>query len=256
MRFGTLRLILLAMACVLPKGPALAQNPSGNSTGLPLTHLADSLRARGIATSEQALTAALRNNDPTVRSLAALKLAEDHKLQAVTLIEHALWSEKDSKAKIAMAESLWSLHDTNGLTYLQTMCNDRSLSIYTIIQIAQNLDVISQSNANCAVPMLDYLASHRGSESRLTIIPALPAIHRWASPEETGQIARELVSSLSDSDPAVRMAAGDGIARADLKSEEDALLTAISQETDPVVRTQMQRSLDLLLSRAGTNSNH
>src|SRR6202167_3048565 len=61
--------------------------------------------------SEESLIAALSHSDPQVRTIAAMKLAEDHHDDAAPAIRSALSREQDLKAQIGFSQALWELHD-------------------------------------------------------------------------------------------------------------------------------------------------
>lgn len=245
MRVGKQKLLVGVLICIFMRGAGAAQS-ANNPANTPLKSCAEVLRSRGIDLSEPSLIAALQNRDPQIRSLAALKLAEDHDYGAVSPIKNALNSETDPRPKVALSEALWGLHDPEGLTTLQNMCSDAALSIDMLVEVVQHLNIIDRSSAKCAEPILAYLDAHRDSESRTRALPALPDMYRWVEAGHAGRIALQLQDMLSDEAPYVRLEAGHAIAQIHMSSAASALYEAISRETDPVVQERLQDDLNKL----------
>lgn len=104
--------ILLLISCVDARA-AFAQDVELRSPRL--SSLAESLASHGLTDlSEESLLAALSSSDPQVRTLAAMKLEEDHREDAAPAIESVLSREQDLKAQIGLSEALWGLHDDHG----------------------------------------------------------------------------------------------------------------------------------------------
>lgn len=246
MRVNQRKSLVATLALLFLLGRAIPQNAGVNLGGMPQP-LGDSLRGRGIDVSEPSLVAALRNIDPEVRSLAALKLAEDRYLDAVPAIEEALSLEKDSKSRIAIAEALWGLHDPKGLVSLQGMCADNALPVYVLVDVVRHLNMIAESSGMCVDPILSYVDST--TERREIVLPALPAMYRWASPKQAGRILSILQDMLSDGDPYVRMEASHALVQVGAHSSVQLLVEAVSQESDPTVRASLQSDLDILKNK-------
>lgn len=236
MRAGILVLLLFVRA---------AQSSGGG----PLTSFADSLRAHGIGLSQPALIDALRNSDPEIRAVAALKLDEDHDSASVAPIEDALATETDPRTRIAMAEALWGLHDPTGLASLQAMCTDESLSIFDIVEVAQHLGLIGESSAACASPILTYLDPT--TDRRQVVLPALPDLYRWVPSRQAAQIISNLQDMLTDEDGTVRMEASHALAQIGSRGSIEALSKAIAQENDPSVQASLENDLDRLENKPG-----
>lgn len=245
MKMTASKFVIYLTGCYLAYSLATAQNAGVRSDGK-LVSLSESLRNRGIDLSPPSLIAALHNVDPEIRSLAALKLAEDQQAQAATLIADALALEKNAKSRIAMSEALWTLNDPRGLAALQGMCTDRSLQIDAVIEAVQHLNILGESSVGCAGPVFEYLDSHPGTASRRRVLPALICMYKWVTPAQAGRIAQELQSMLSDPEPYLRMAASDAVAQANVRSAADALRAEISKEENPEVRSHLQSNLDML----------
>ncbi len=237
---------LIASLCVVVAAQAPRQRPKSSSDE-PLTPAAKILRAHGIQMSESSLIRALSNSDPEIRSVAALQLAEDHDFAAVPKIEVALKAELEPRARITMAQALWSLHDPKGASYLQTMCREGSLSIYVLVEVVQDLNSMGEPSGACVDPVLDYLAADSlSSDRRQAVVPALPGLYRWAPKPRAEEIVKALEEMLSDSSGWVKMEAGQSLVRIKSFASAGALREALSGETDPVVRASLQKDLDRL----------
>lgn len=220
----------------------IAQQPRG-----PLESFSDALRARGIGTSEPSLVSALRNNDQTVRSLAALKLSEDHNFNAIPSIEAALKVESNPKARIAMSEALWGLHDPRGLPSLQAMCTDPTLSIYDLVEVVQHLNNDGASNSGCAAPVLKYFeSSGRSSETNEVALSTFPALYKWASPPQAARIVNALQEMLADREAFVRIEASHALVQIKSRSSLPLLRDAASRETDPNVQSALKTDVNKL----------
>ncbi len=245
MRTIGVNLLAGLLLCPLAWRAATAQNSDAHFSGQ-LPTPADWLHAKGVGTSETDLIAALRNNDPAIRSTAANELANQHDSAAIPLIESALSDERDPEAQVGIAQALFVLNDPKGLAHLQSMCSDASLDINVIAEVVGSLRAIRQSSAPCAGLILHYLDSHSDSDSRTRLLGALTEMYQWTRPPQAQQIAGQLQNMLGDSDPTVRMQASDALAQIDLQSSADLLRAAIARENDPVARMHLQRSLDRL----------
>ena len=243
-----IRTTVCAMAILFAMSPVSAQNVSPASSGA-LKSFAESLHARGIAVSEPSLIAALRNLDAEVRSLAALKLAEDHDADAIPSIENALSIETVASARIGIASALWSLQDPKGAVYLQGMCSDSSLSIYVIVDVVRGLSNINESSAPCAGIILSYLDSHRDSETRSSVLWTLSEMYKWVPQNKASQIAGILQAMLSDEAPYVRLQASHALVEIGLRPSAQAIRDAISREKDPMVRASLRRDLSVIEKR-------
>jgi hypothetical protein len=245
MRIGSAVPSLLALICSLTSGPSVAQSPSASASA-PLTSFASSLHAHGIEISPPSLILALRNADPEIRSLAALKLAEDHDSDSIASIENSLDVEKNSRVKIDMAAALWGLNDPKGVLILQTMCSDSALPISLIVEVVQRLANINESSAPCADRVLGFLALHSDAEAREKAIAPLQDMYRWVPKNEADQILGEYGRMLRDKEPFVRMEASHALVQINAASSAGVIRTAISREKDPDIRASFQRDLDAL----------
>lgn len=242
------RSAVLASALASALALGIAPQIIAHANGSPPTSLADSLRSKGIDLSRPSLLAALRNSDPQVRGLAAMKLAENHDSEAVPAIKNALAVETSPSARIDFGLALWTIKDPDGIVTLRAMCSDASLSIDAIVEVVQELSMIHESSQPCASPVLAFLDSHRDSESRLRSLFALPDLYPWVTPRQAENILQMLVGMLTDEDPAVRMQTAQSLVQIGMPSFEAPIRAQMLRETDPVVRSSLETSLDMLPS--------
>lgn len=233
------RMFFCLQTCFLAPCISVAQQASfGPGMAVPLS---DALRARGIGTSEPSLISALVNEDQWVRSLAALKLAEDHHDDAIPSIEAALKVESSPKARIAMSEALWGLHDPKGLPSLQAMCTDPTLSIYDRVYLVRHLNSDGASNGACAAPILRYLdSSGSSSDARKIVLSAFPALYKWASAPQMAQIVSAIQEMLGAPDAFVRLQASHALVQIGSRSSLPLVRDAASREADLNVRSALK----------------
>jgi HEAT repeat protein len=195
------------------------------------------------------LIQALHSEDPEIRIVAALKLAEDRHEDAAPSIEGAFSQEKIPKVRIGLAAALVSLGDPRGLQHLHGMCADGSLSIDDVGDVVRNLAITKESTASCIDPVLNFLDSHGDSESRLRAMWILPELYDSAPPAKRSRISGMLEDMLNDPDPAVRLTASHSLAQANISSSIPSLRAAISKETDANLRASLERDLRRLEGR-------
>lgn len=238
-----IRLVLSSLLA----GSGMSQTSGENGS---LKRFGDSLTARGIELTEPSLIAALHNSDGEIRSLAALKLAEDRDLDAIPSIEGALLVEKDPKTSIGMASALRTLGDPKGVAYLTTMCADTSLPIDVITQLVWYLHIFGASTAPCADTILTYLNRSGDSAYRDEIFSLLPALYGDVPKDQSDQILRIIQNNLTDeSQTATRLEAGHTLARIESPASIKILQEAISREQDPFVRASLQDDLNAVLKK-------
>jgi HEAT repeat protein len=234
--------LIKALASLVVGYSAIAQSPNASASG-PLISFSDSLHSRGVETSRSSLIAALRNSDPEIRSLAALKLSEDHDADAVPFIETALSIEKNPRTRIDIASALWSLQDPKGISSLHAMCSDASLPIDLVVDVVQKLNMLGESSGPCVGTILAFVKLHRDSQSRSKVLPALPDIYNGASQEQAALILGSLQAMLRDNTPYVRMEASHALIQIGTPPSVEAVRQAALREEDPAVRASFTRDL-------------
>jgi HEAT repeat protein len=250
MKIFSVSALLIPLIVLLALETAIAQNGTVRVDNSGIQSFEDYLRERGIDPSTDSLLDALQNRDPGVRSMAALLLAQNQNVDAIAPIENALSRDPSPHVRIAMAQALWSLHDAKGLTYLQGMCTDASLSIYVLVEVVQQLDLMGESGITCIDPVLNYLHAESNSTDRLqVVISTLPRMYRWGSSEQTARIVHILEDALQDKDGTVRMLASHGLTQMKSYTSIGLLQKLVRQEKDEVVRASLQTDLDALQAK-------
>lgn len=250
MKIFSVSALLIPLIVILALETAIAQDGTLQVDNPGLQSFDDFLLERGIDLSTDSLVTALQNRDPEVRSNAALLLAQNQNVDAIAPIENALSRDPSPNVRIAMAQALWGLHDAKGLTYLQGMCTDASLSIYDVVEVVQQLALMGESGVTCIDPVLNYLHAESNSTDRLqVVISALPRLYRWGSSEQSARIVHILEDALQDKDGAVRMQASHGLAQIKSYSSIEILQKIVLKEKDDVVRASLQADLDALQAK-------
>ena len=85
------------------------------------------LKQHNIPLTQSALVIALKNADADVRYLAAMKLAEDKRVEEVPAIREALAAETVSRDRVNMALALGLLGDESGVTELKKTYADANV---------------------------------------------------------------------------------------------------------------------------------
>jgi HEAT repeat protein len=219
---------------------------SGNN--VPLTSFADSLRARGIDTFPSALVAALHNDDPKIRALAAYKLAEDRHKEAIPAIEAALSTEKNPQTRVGISSALWSLGDEEGRKQLETICTNPSLPTSVITNATNNLQMRGQGG-KCANTILTLIDRATESYQRQALLPLFPGMYSGSIPEVATRMVASPQGMLSDKSPAVRIMASHVLVQMGSKSSAELIQSASMRETDPVVQSSLIEDLAALDTR-------
>jgi HEAT repeat protein len=233
----------------------LGQSPADSkvlpSTQPRLLTLTEALRASGIDTAPASLIAALKNNDPYLRSLAAHKLAEDRIREAIPLIESALAAEANPRARIGLAGALAAFDDPKGVEQLQAICSDSTLPIAVTIESATYLEMAHFPSAACVDTILNALKIDSSAPDRDSAISVLAAIYREASPDQASRILVAIEGLLKD--PAqqmnVHLMASHALAQIGASSSIGAFNVAILRERDPNMKAWIQADLDTLKKR-------
>jgi HEAT repeat protein len=233
------------LACALTLASAVGINAAHVGGSAPMS-VADALRAKGIDLSRPSLLAALRNSDPQIRGLAAMKLAENHDADAIPEIKDALAVEKNPTARINFGLALWSLQDPVGLSSLRAVCSDGSMAIDAIVEAVQELNMIHESSEPCASTVIGFLEAHQDSESRLRSLFALADLYPWVTPGEGQKVLQMLLGMLSDDDPSVRMQTAQSLVQIGLPASAGPIRAQMLRETDPTIRDSLQTALDML----------
>jgi hypothetical protein len=195
--------------------------------------------------SEESLIAALSHSDPQVRTIAAMKLAEDHHDDAASAIRSALSREQDLKAQIGFSQALWELHDDYGIAHLHTMCVDSSLSFSTLISVVDALRLTHSPAGICAETF--FAAMGRAKEPGEIAMgeTRLSVIYCDSTPEQARRILMTLRLYLADrkQEAGIRLEASQALADIGTPECAEAIRAAISQEQNPDYRVFFEATL-------------
>lgn len=229
-------------------GQDAANEPLLPSAPTRIITVAEALKDRGINRAPASLTAALRNSDPYVRSLAANMLAQDRDLEEVPQIEAALTVETDPQARIGISGALSSLHDPKGAESLWAMCTDPKLPIRFVIESASHLQLLRLPSGICADTIIDSLIIESDASYRDYALNSLPPMYKEVSPSQQARILAAVEGLLKD--PAqqtnVRLAAGHALTQIGSLSSVDAFNAAILREKDANMKRWLQDDLNAL----------
>jgi hypothetical protein len=227
---------------------SIAQAPKRADHNVALARLAESLQARGIGITHDSLIAALHNPDPEIRSLAAMKLAEDHDFGAISEIEAALSNETTTRTRIGMSLALRELDNPKGVEGLESMCNDSSLTAESVIELVQTLHLISVPTSACAGSVFRSLSQPKTADYRAALIALLPSMYHELPAEQANRAVHLLEGFLLDKNQqaAVHLQASHSLAEIGSSSSSAAIRTALSREVDPALRSRYKEDLDTL----------
>lgn len=211
--------------------------------------LKEDLASHGLTDlSEESLIAALSHSDPHVRTVAAMKLAEDHHDDAAPAIESALSREQDLNAQIGLSEALWSLHDDHGIAHLRAMCTDSSLSFINLISVIDALGLTHSPAGMCADTF--FAAMSRSTEPGEIAMgeTRLSVIYCDSTADQAHRILTTLRLYLADrkQEAGIRLEASSALADIGTPECADAIRAAISQEQNPDYRTFFEATLKAL----------
>lgn len=227
------------------------------TTSFPPTTFAEALRAKGVTDfSEESLVAALKSTDPQVRGLAASKLAEDHQSDALLAIETAMFAESVPGTQVNFAQALWVLHDPKGVEQLHSMCTNSSLPMGDLISVWRALQNTRSSSGVCAETLLAAMERSKNSENEngeyLSVaVYMLSYAYADVPADQAGRITTLLEELLLDrkQDNSVRLLSSQALARIGAPESAKVIRQAVSEETDPTLRSGMQSDLDSLAKK-------
>jgi len=244
-----LHVLEIIMICCLSAAfsVAVAQN-SDTSTNSRGRTSAEVLRSYGIELSEPSLLNALNNSNPKIRMHAAMQLAADHDSDTMPAIERALSNEKDFMTRVGIAAALGSLQDHYGIETLQSTCADATVPIRAVIYATQMLQLLSVSRAGCADNIINSLSRAEDHDYLDVTIMLLPPIYGEVSRDQANRILSSIQKLLSDGtqQPSVHIAAGQALAEIGSASSVEVVRSALSRESDPVVRSTLHADLTAL----------
>jgi HEAT repeats len=119
-------LLTLILLFVLIPSTSAQQTPEVQVGSVRLSRFGDLLRELHIELTEPSLLRALKNPNPEIRYLAAMKLAEDKAFDAIPAVKQALIVEKTPRARVNIAVALGLLGDAGGHDELKKLCSDET----------------------------------------------------------------------------------------------------------------------------------
>ncbi len=175
-----LPLLFVCTACVLA---AQARDSQGTYTHTgPLATASEILAEHGIINREQtvrALTAA----EPMLRSVAALRLADEKDPEAVQLIESALEREQNSVVIVNFASTLWSLGEPRGQGRLEDFCQSLKTPTDILVRSAEQLSLRHKGGV-CARALVSGYHNAFSAWQKLQIVHLLQAVAGDVKPED------------------------------------------------------------------------
>ncbi|MGD0214914.1 MAG: HEAT repeat domain-containing protein [Terriglobales bacterium] len=220
----------------------VAQHSSSTTEG-PLETSNDVLRRHHIAHTEPALIAALQNNDPEVRELAAVVLAEDGAKDAIPSIVEALRAETVPENQASMALSLARLGESMGRETLKNMCDDATKPDRLRMAAAVKMRYLHDDSCLPAVGLV--LQSGRDAAARTQALYLVPSFRHL--PEEDFQpLFGLVVKALEDREHGVRMAASSVLGQIGDVSAIPHLRNALAKEQNDGCRLTMRLVLQQL----------
>jgi hypothetical protein len=223
---------------------AFAQSPDVSNSRL--RTFKEGLASHGLTdVSEESLIADLSHRDPQVRTLAAMKLAEDHHDDAASAIKSALSREQDLNAQIGMSEALWGLHDDHGIAHLHAMCADSSLKFSSLISVIDALSVTHSPTGACAETFFAGMGRVKEPEEIAMGETRLSVLYCDCTPELARRILVTLRLYLADrkQEPQIRLEASQALANIGTPECAEAIRAAISQEQNPDYRVFFEATL-------------
>ena len=236
----TISCALAALAICLWSVPAVSQEVQnwGVSADDYPHDPAEILRQHNIPLTKDALLAALRNDDPEVRGLAAGQLADERAYDVIPAIAAALEAERGRVARVNIASALIELGDERGTHALQQDCEDTSLNMQDRLQSASQLHIFHDES--CWKTVVEA-AQSRDSLVRFSALTMIPY---FKTPPELSRAF--LLNGLRDQDLSVRMAASSGLINLGDVAAIPALEAAIAAETNPMLRSTMEQGVKFL----------
>jgi HEAT repeat protein len=234
--------ILVSLIVFVIAAITLSQNQIPATRGGPAS-LTELLKQHDVELTETGLLNALRSPDAQIRYLAAAKLAAEKTGDAVPAITEALMSEKVPGTRINIAFALAQLGEEKGVQELTSSCGNPDLTdVLRARAITYLLDLQSDS---CLREVLEMLKPESDSSSRIQALSLLPR-YDHLSKQESQEISSLILKALGDSVPAVRINAGIALGGFGNIDAVPYLQSAIVNEQDEVVRSQMRASLERL----------
>lgn len=206
----------------------------------------EALQGYKIQLTKPALVSALRNADPEVRWLAAVKLAQDKATETIPAILEALLSERVAPTRVNMAFALAQLGEAKGFSGLQDTCRDRGTPPWLRLQAARYmLDNLKREDETCRKALIAILQSQPSRDSLVEAASLLRGLQNL-SQEESQTVFEAALKALLAQEPSLRLAASHVLGQAENRAAIPYLQSAAAKEKDKIVRSQMQADVKRL----------
>ncbi len=230
------------MLLLLVTAPATCQQvPLGQG---PLTSFGQTLARHHVKLSKQALIDALRDPDPSVRSAAAMKLAEDRATDATPALKDALDSEKLPVTRIDIAAALARLGDHRGLIALDEVCTDNAAPADLRLSAANDMFDVGEDACLDVITALmsDHAESEATRDARKSALALLARFHNLADGDlET--MTELALTSLASSDATERFYAASALRSLGNTRAIPYLKTAAQKETNTAANVAINNAL-------------
>ena len=242
-----MRLRCTLLLCAL----CLSRFPTAQTEVIPVVRLSrygDLLREDHIELTKPALIRALKNPNPEVRYLAAMKLAEDKATDAIPEVKEALAAEKTPRTRVNIAVGLGLLGDPDGRDELKRLCADENFPPeFRLYAVRYMFDLSVENDEGClnaAEAIVQMVAADY--DHRIRALELLPRF-RDLTPEDSKKVYELVVGRLDDPEPTVRMQASEALVDlGDPAAAVSSLETAIAKEKEESVRVVFEKSLEKL----------
>ena len=203
------------------------------------------LKRHNIEISKGSLIEALSNPDKEVRGLAAAELAELKMTDSLTDILRAAETELDPQTKINIAAAATWMDSPEGLNILKNICSNSGVSPLFRIEAARN--VFFKHDHSCFSTLVDSVNSP-DPDTRIQAISVASQISPKTH-QEAPQILSMAIQALTDQDLRIRLQASEALRWMNDPASIVPLRTAIENEREQVVQSQMQSALDSITKR-------
>lgn len=236
---------------VISTGSVAQETPGTQIGSIRLSRFGDLLREDHIELTEPALIRALKNPNPEVRFLAAMKLAEDKAIDAIPEVKEALAAEKVPRTRVNIAVGLGLLGDPGGRDELKRLCADRDFpSEFRLYAVRYMFDLHVEKDEGCLkaaekiAEMVD--ADYHTAGYRIVALELLTHF-RGLTPEESEKVFQLMVARLDDPEPTVRMQVSQSLIALDNPAAAIPYLeAAVAREKEESVRTVFEKNLEKL----------
>lgn len=197
---------------------------------------------------------ALKNPNPDVRFLAAMKLEEDKVADAIPAIREALAVEEVPRARVNIAVALGLLGDKSGRDELKKLCADGDFPPeFRLYAVLYMFDLGVERDEDCLLAAEEIVqivdSENRTVGDRVSALESLPRFRNLTA-DESKTIFQLVVDRLYDPEPTVRMAASRSLASLGNAAAIPYLEAAIAGEQEESIRSVFELYLKKLQTKA------